>query len=268
MTPCPRLSATLVALVLSASAALAHEFWIEPARYQVETGGALVAHLKNGQEFVGIDQALFQGRIERFELIQDGRMMEVTGRMGDIPALDMTAPGQDGLVIILHQTTKSRVTYREWEKFAAFANHKDFPDIRARHMARGLPESGFTELYARFAKALVAVGDGAGQDAVTGMETEIVALANPYADDLSAGLPVKVLYQGQPRAQAQVEVFTRAPDGTVTITYHRTDDAGMVTVPVDEGHEYLLDAVVLREAPQDSGAAWETLWAALTFAVP
>jgi hypothetical protein len=41
-----------------------------------------------------------------------------------------------------------------------------------------------------------------------------------------------------------------------------------VNIPVKSGHEYLLDAVVLRAADPDDGAVWETLWAALTFAVP
>jgi hypothetical protein len=45
---------------------------------------------------------------------------------------------------------------------------------------------------------------------------------------------------------------------------------GVVVVPVTPGHVYQADAVVLREPEGESnaGAAWESLWANLTWAVP
>ena len=161
--------------------AAAHEFWIDPEKYQVETGGPLVANIRNGQTFKGVGLGYFERSIARFDLIGPDGMEPVQGRMGDVPAMATTA-GADGLWVIVHETTPSLLTYTTWEKFQAFADHKDFPDMRARHDARGLPETGFKESYTRFAKALVAVGDGAGADAATGMETEFVALTNPYTD--------------------------------------------------------------------------------------
>lgn len=223
--------------------------------------------MRNGQFFSGSRQAYFSKRTARFELTQNGRTTPVMARMGDIPALQATAD-RDGLIVVVHQTEPTTLTYKSWDKFQSFAEHKDFPDIRARQEARGLPDADFAETYTRYAKSLIAVGPGSGSDAETGMETEFVALANPYTDDLSNGFPVKLLYQGKPRPDAQVEVFDRNPDKEVTVTLLRTDEDGRAVIPVTEGHEYLLDAVVLREAQPDSGAVWETLWAALTFKVP
>ena len=76
----------------------------------------------------------------------------------------------------------------------------------------------------------------------------------------------------QHRADAQVELFEKAPGGAVEITYHRTDARGIAMLPVRPGHAYMADAVVLR-APSaalaaERGVAWETLWAELNFAVP
>ncbi|WP_380991672.1 DUF4198 domain-containing protein [Sedimentitalea sp. HM32M-2] len=257
----------LAACCLSATRLFAHEFWIEPVEFQVESGAPLVADFRNGQNFRGATLAYFEKQSARFDLIQGGKVSPVRPRLGDIPALQATA-GADGLLVIVHQTMPSTLNYAKWEKFQAFADHKDFPDIRARHLARGLPESGFTESYTRHAKALVAVGHGRGQDVATGMETEFVARANPYTDNLTDGLPVQLLYQGRPRADAQVEVFQRDPAGVVTIRLLRTDARGQVRVPVLSGHAYLLDAVVLREMPTDSPEVWQSLWAALSFAVP
>ena len=94
-----------------------------------------------------------------------------------------------------------------------FIKHKDFEGLPEAHLARGLPEVGFVESYRRFAKSLIAVGSGVGQDRPVGLEIEIVALSNPYADDLSEGMAVQVLLNAAPRAYVQVEVFSR-PAGT------------------------------------------------------
>lgn len=247
--------------------ALAHEFWIEPQEFQVESDAPLIADIRNGQEFAGSALAYFDSNIDRFEIYRDGTPTPVPGRMGDVPALQ-TVADTPGLWVIIHQTTPSTLDYAKWEKFDAFATHKDFPDIRARHLARGLPETGFTETYTRYAKALVGVGSAQGADLNTGMETEFVALDNPYLSNPGAGFGVQLLYQGAPRADAQIEMFDRAPDGTVTITLYRTDADGMARLPVQSGHDYLLDGVVLRPTPEGSVAVWETLWAALSFSVP
>ncbi|GHF67808.1 DUF4198 domain-containing protein [Seohaeicola zhoushanensis] len=264
----------LAALVLLQSTlqVAAHEYWIEPENFQVESGAPLVADLRNGQQFKGGTLAYFSKQTARFELITRDGITPVEGRMGDIPALHTAAP-EDGLLVILYETTASTLKYTKWETFADFTTHKAFPEAQQTHRQRGLPESLFTETYRRFAKALVGVGSAEGADAETGMETEFVALTNPYTEDLSNGMAVRLLYQGQPRADAQVEVFDRAPDKTVTTSTLRTDAQGEALVPVTPGHVYLLDGVVLR--PMNEGAdfaedlpVWESLWAAMTFAVP
>lgn len=259
-------------LLLTGQPALSHEFWIDPEKYQVLPGDDLVANLRNGQNFKGTALAWFDNRFTRFETVSDAGVTPVTGRIGDTPALQITAPATDGLLIILHETTPSSLTYREWEKFLAFAAHKDFQKAAADHDAAGWPRAGFRESYTRHAKSLVAVGAATGQDHAFGMATEFIALTNPYAPDFDGQMRVQVTYQDAPRAEAQIEVFDRAPDGEVAITLTRTDARGEATIPVSPGHTYLLDAVVLRPSAQAGTAerapVWETLWAALTFAVP
>lgn len=264
------LLACLAALALSAVAARAHEFWLSPEAWQVAPGAPLRVATRVGERFKGPSYIYNPGRIVRFDVVQGEALARVEGRLGDDPALQAPAPGE-GLAIVVHETTDSRLTYREWELFVNFVEHKAFPGLPEAHAARGLPETGFAETYRRYAKALVAVGAGAGADRPVGLETEIVALANPYRDDLSGGLPLQVLRDGAPRVDAQLELFDRAPDGEVVVTTYRTDAAGQVTVPVTAGHEYLADAVILDDTGNDDPAAgpvWHSLWASLTFAVP
>lgn len=254
-------------LTIGAAPVLSHEFWIEPEKYQVDSGETVVAKLRNGQEFKGAEQPYLDHRIARFEVMQGQTASPYLGRMGDMPAFSGDTM-QDGLAVLIHQTQPQTLTYDSWEEFQAFIDHKAFGDVRTQHRERGLPDAGFVEQYTRYAKALVAIGDGKGADLAAGLETEIVALANPYTDDLTAGLPVRVLYQGKARPEAQVEIFDKSPDGAVTISTRLTDAQGEAVVPLTPGHSYLLDTVVLRPAPDGKDYVWESLWAALTFAVP
>lgn len=255
--------------LLPALPGVAHEFWIDPLDYAISAEDPLEARLRVGQSFEGVSMSYMTRNFSRFEIAFGDIAMPVDGRLGDNPALSVETHWE-GLAIVVHETTPRTLTYDDWDSFLRFATHKDFPDIAARHRARGLPMTGFTESYTRHAKSLIAVGAGAGADREFGLRTEFVALANPYADDLADGLPVRLLLNGEPRANAQVELFDRAPDGEVTITLHRTDATGQVALPVQPGHEYLADAVTLLpvESEEEGGPVWHSLWASLTFAIP
>lgn len=252
--------------------AFAHEFWIEPLSFQVVPGERLQAHFKNGEEFAGNDLAFFDRSSDRFDLITASRAQALTPRSGDRPALDVPASAE-GLVTVVHETAPALITYRDWAKFEKFIAHKDFTQAAATHLANGWTQEKFRERYTRHVKALMAVGNGAGADRNTGMVTEFIALTNPYSAIFNHQMRIELLYDGAPRSDAQVEVFGRNPAGDVTISLHRTDAMGVAEIPVQPGFDYLFDAVVLRPAaPTDSAGAnpvvWETLWAALTFAVP
>lgn len=247
-----------------------HEFWIDSVSYSVASGDPIVADLRVGQGYKGPSYSYNETNFRLFEIAQGAARVPVEGRLGDRPALHQAAPG-DGLAVVLHVTRDFTLTYDDAETFRDFVTHKDAAWALARHAERGLPEAGFSEAYSRYAKALVAVGDGTGEDREFGLLTEITALANPYTDDLSGGLPVLVTYEGVPRADAQVEVFETAGDGVEVFTA-RTDAEGRAVIPVRPGHRYMLDAVVLRVPAEglalESGVVWESLWANLTFEVP
>lgn len=267
-----RMVALISALALStlAQAAAAHELWLEPLEYQVQQGGQLQALIKNGENFEGTTLPYIDRRFRHFIVNAAGRSVRVTGRNGDTPALNMTATGE-GLNVVAYQSTPATITYQTWEKFQKFVDHKDFGDVRPEHDARGLPEADFTESYVRYSKSLIGVGGGAGADLRVGLETELVALTNPYTDDLSNGMRVQLFYGQDVRANEQIEVFAKAPDGTVEVSLVRTNGQGIATVPVQSGTAYQLDAVVLRPAEGQAaadGAAYQTLWANMTFQAP
>jgi len=249
-----------------------HEFWIDVTDYTIAPGETLEAALRVGEDFEGSSYAYVPTNFRRFEIAMgDAAPEPVEGRIGDRPALSMV-PEEGGLTAILHVTRDYELTWETWEQFTSFVGHKAGDGVLERHAEQGYAEDAVREVYSRYGKALVAVGEGAGEDRPFGLLTEIVALENPYTGDLSDGLDVRVLYQGEPRAEAQVEIFAKDGDGAVEVTKAQTDAQGVATIPVSPGSTYLLDSVVFRQPAEDTAPEfdpmWETLWASLTFAAP
>jgi len=239
--------------------------------YQVNMDQSLTANMRNGEEFEGVALPYLPQRIENFVLFAGDAAAKPDSRQGDLPALDQS-PLNEGLHILAYQSRIETLNYENWDKFQRFVDHKDLGDVRTQHEARNLPDENFKEVYGRYAKSLIGVGNGTGSDRRVGLETEIVALLNPYTDDLTTGMQVQLHYRDQLRSDEQIEVFEKAPDGSVKISLYRTDAEGVGVFPVKPGHEYMVDAVVLREPSADmarnTGAVWQTLWANLTFGVP
>jgi hypothetical protein len=262
------LAATLALLALTDKGA-AHEFWIDPDTYAIAPGEVLSGDLRVGQEFVGSSMSYLPRNFETFVVINGGQTREVEGRLGDIPALSVDDMAE-GLAVVVHQTGVSDLTWSTWDRFLNFANHKDLGDVTALHEARGLSQEDVEEDYIRYAKSLVAVGDGAGTDTRYGLRAELVALDNPYTDDLGGTVTMALWYDDALQPDYQVELFAQDAEGTVEITLHRTDAEGVVTLPVEPGLTYMADAVFLEpnEPQADGDAIWITHWANMTFAVP
>ncbi|MEP1767430.1 MAG: DUF4198 domain-containing protein [Sulfitobacter sp.] len=259
-------------LLASAPMAFGHEFWIEPLEFQVQKDAPIEANLKNGELFAGSRQSFFEDRNTFFQAIMGPRTTQITGRMGDRPAIQLPAPQEEGLMVLAHEAAPSTITYREWAKFVKFVDHKDFKHALSIHQARGWPQQKFTETYTRHSKSLVAVGHGEGADRALGLETEFIALDNPYGAAFDGVMDLSLLYQGAPRVDAQVEIYARGPDDLVSVSIQRTDAYGKMSLSVQGGYDYMFDAVVLRPAPDadivEGAPIWETLWATLTFSVP
>ncbi|QFU09418.1 Nickel uptake substrate-specific transmembrane region [Rhodobacteraceae bacterium THAF1] len=262
-----------VAMSFSALAApsSAHEFWIEPLGYMLSPGDTLEATIKVGTEFEGSSYAYLPTNFRRFDLTTGGETAPVPGRIGDRPAVQVPVE-EPGLTTLIHVTRDYELTWETWQKFEDFVDHKDGAGVLDTHRAQYEEADGVREVYSRYGKSLVAVGEGAGQDQEYGLTTEIVALENPYTGDLSDGFDIRVLYDGAPRADEQVEIFARNATDEVTITTTRTNADGVATIDVAPDTEYLLDSVVFREPADDLNPdfapQWETLWASLTFHTP
>ena len=172
--------AVLIAFV--ATSVYAYEFWIETKQSDYDIGEPIVGNLYVGENANGTALAYLPRNFTAFNFVDGDRSVRaVEGRIGDRPALNI-AGNIDGLSIFYYETIDFQITWRSSAQFQNFLKYDGLPHIAKQHIERGLPPSGFSELFSRHIKALVLIGDGAGEDLRIGMPIEIVALDNPFAE--------------------------------------------------------------------------------------
>jgi hypothetical protein len=240
----------------------AHEFWIEPDSGEINPGDSIVADLKVGKMLNGESYPYLSNRFRAFTDTVGRDTSMIAGNDGDIPAMVEIA-ARPGLHIIANQTVAFRLTYDDGSKFRDYLAYEGLDRFADLHRERGLPESGFAERYTRYAKALVQVGPVVASDVDVriGMPFELVAEANPYSPKVQL-LRVLLIWHGVPVASHQISIFRN--DGVVTRTTAITDEAGLASIPLAGGGEYLLNAVYL-EPVDDAPVVWESHWASLSF---
>lgn len=264
------------AIILSACfAADAHEFWIEPISSQIERGSKITARLNVGQDLKGSSYSYLPQRFDSFTYTVGGKTAPVEGRLGDNPALNMTAI-EDGLHVIAYQSKAEILTYTEASKFNQFLDYEGLGWVLEVHNKRGLPETRFKEAYTRYAKSLVQVGaynDEEKQfDQAVGLPIELVAEQSPFRPDADF-IDVTLLRDGKPLPDIQVATFQQMPDGTFQRRLTRSDQQGKAKISLGGGGFFLISAVQMEEAnPADYDEdvvgrkpVWKSLWASLTF---
>ena len=253
-------------LLISSSQLVAHEFWLEPINYRINANEKLRAHEKVGQDFKGNKYSYLSSSYKSLDLTMGENTRSIKSRLGDLPAVSELVE-EEGLAILSAVTTPSTVTYETWEKFSTFINNKELTWVFDEHKKRNLPENNFVESYRRYAKSLVKVGHGKGNDRALGLLFEWVVETNPYVDE-GENIKAQLLWQGKPHANAHVSIFNRIGDEFIK-TSLTTDSEGRVEIPRSKGGKFMINAVQMveasKETTKETGAVWDSRWASVTY---
>jgi uncharacterized GH25 family protein len=248
-----------------------HELWIDTTDFKVEKDTMINLNLRNGENFDGFSLGYFDRSVKELYWRQNGKKLNNNSRQGDNPALQIS-PTDNGLVSSIYVSKPSIIKYKDFSKFQNFVMEKHSPSAVEIHKNLDFPLKNFSEIYTRYSKALVGVGTSKGFDTENNLELELVALENPYTDNMADGIEILALYNGNPRAFSNLNVFERSnTDSSVNTFVVKTNDKGVAVVEVKNDCTYLIDNVIIRPANKklfkDRGVIWESLWAALTFSV-
>lgn len=278
--------APLLFLILLATAALAHEFWLQPASFRVAVGATVPIRLLVGANFAGETWPRPTRRVRRFVRFGPASLADSTdlrpALLADSVAPALACPTAGTQLVVL----ASAPSFIEMpaEQFTAYLREEglDFALYYRQKNQQTTTKPG-REAYRRCAKTLVlATSSHALADRVdtayrrvVGLPLELVPEQNPYRLRAGASLTVQVLRQGQPLKGALVQVWeanaaTPGPGGTSAHFASRTNNNGRVLLRLPGSGPYLLATNFMERAPAAlaSRADWLSTWATLTFGGP
>ena len=278
-----RLYCPVIVAVISFSAALAHEFWLEAPSFRLQPGQTVSIRPLVGENFHGGPWTNKAAKVLR------------SVRYGPTPAdsTDLTPArgaaetdtfrtaftfAQPGTHLVLLRSTNSFIQMAGPE-FTAYLREEGLDYALELRQERDETAKPGRETYRRCAKALVQVGDAAtvplAADSacrhVYGLPLELVPEQNPYRLAADKALTVRVLRAGRPAAGAAVQVWQRQPNGLPTGHFTtRANQNGRILLRLSGPGPYLLATVSMSEAPARlrDRADWQSTWASLTFAGP
>ncbi len=256
-----------LALVLVASPALAHDFWLQPTRFQVAPSAPLeatflVGHAALRERWQNNDRILvmksFFGR-RSTDLRGDLR----TGKADLVTRI--TTPG----LHVLGMQSNFAFSELPGIRFDDYAKEEGLPLIIAARRRAGNPAKAGRERYSRRAKSLVQIGvpTASNQTQATqpiGLKLEIVPDRNPYALDASRILPVHVLYNGRRLANATVKLTNLGNDAK-PVAVAITDRAGRARFRIPARGNWLLNVVWGVPVAGNPRFDFDTTFSSLTF---
>jgi hypothetical protein len=227
----------------------AHDLYLMAKPFRPAPGATILLSAHTGDSFPDSEQAVDPARLT------------------SLPAADWR---------ILGRATHTTVTAQPGSQFFAVSTQPRYLEMQPVPFRAYLAEEGLTqalarfdakpvksrEKYAKFAKTYVVAG--APTEAYRrplGLKIEIVPLADPASVTPGGHLPVQVLYEGKPLADAQLLIASPA-----TRIAGRTNAQGKLDVPITAAGPTRLHVIHML-AVQQPTHDWESYWASLTFEV-
>lgn len=238
-----------------------HEFWIEPSDYTLNPNANVDANLLVGSDFVGLDYIFIPDGyfLAKFVAPNGERDIVFTGQEKPSLSLKTTESGLHAIVLV---SKSSKLKHDDFAAFSAFAETVG----RSADISAARQDGPVREAYFRYAKTLVSVGEGAGQDNAYGAIYEWVAIDNPYTT-ADGPLRFQLLFDGKPAADQPVQLFARdlGNKGEVQPMHLSTNGEGVLLLPENVRGEIMLNSVKLL-AVQSENLDWVSHWASITFA--
>jgi uncharacterized GH25 family protein len=256
-------SLTFLSALLWRVPAPAHDFWIEPGSFRPAAGSKVPLRLFVGMDFAGEPTVYLPGTFERYAVVGPDGEKKIPGTLGDDPAGQFT-PARAGAYVVVYRSTLFTVTFDTRAEFEQYLEKEGLERVKTLH-ADGTPTGkAIRENYSRSAKSLVVAGKpGAVADRALGLRLELIAEKNPYT---TARVPLRLLYEGKPLADALVVAFNKAEP--LKKFRARTGRDGRVQFDFNRPGTWLVTSVHMLPAPPGTNADWESVWASLTFERP
>jgi uncharacterized GH25 family protein len=262
----PRTAIVFSMILFAGSFAQAHDYWMQPDSFSLESGESTMVHLFVGDHFVSESERPYQAKMTvKFQLIGHGSKADLarTAKDGERPAGRIQAKRAGGHLVAME---------RDWAhieieaaKFNSYLEHEGLGRIVKVRKDAGEDKTAGRERYRRYLKALVQVDSK--RDEVfkrkLGHRLEIVPQTDPSASSTKQ-VTVSILFDGKPLADAMVAALNRKGEDVKTKEL-RTDKNGQVRFQLNRSGVWLIRLVHMQRCKHRDDIDWESFWAAYSF---
>jgi len=267
-------NAIFLVLIGVGARAAAHDFWIQPTRWEVGPRESFQLRLEVGHGPYRQRSPIAVRRVIRFEAVA------ANGRKFDLrPRLQIGAPEGDanagfalpGSYLVVLETDNRAESHLPAIRFNDYLNVEGLTPALAIRNRTGRANADGAENYSRHAKTILQVGpyDGRSQAQVirpVGLQLEIVPERSPLGLAHGGQLPVRVYYYGRPLSGALVKLNNLDHDAE-PIEMHRTDQEGRATFNVPGKGSWQLNVIWTRPQPASELTDFDTSFSSLSFGI-
>jgi uncharacterized GH25 family protein len=252
-------------------AASAQEYYLIPERFTLPRAGDVKVGVTVGffpeSEFIPAVELFDRAILNSANGATSIANFEKAGNKA-VASVYVTAPG-DYSIAMATQPAVLEMTANEFEKYL---REEGLSGAIALRMLRGEGLFQTREVFTWCLKTMVRVGKSNGEFSnPAGLMLEFVPQSDPFAMRPGSKLPVQVMFGDDPGRGLQV--IATSAKSSEPHNLGRTDDNGMITVPIDAAGPWLLHTVALDRLPDgikmgNKPVEWQSFWATLTFEVP
>ena len=265
------LIAGVAALLGVTGVAAAHDFWLVPNAFHIADGAELAVSGQTSSRFPTSEVPVTPDRVAEARLIgasTDERVALVSTE-GTSLMLRHRPSGAGQRVVVV--TVAPRSLRASGPGFKRYMELEGAAELAARYEREGrLPKTdSITRRYAKYAKTIVEVGNGGPRafSRTAGQVAEFVPLRDPAALRAGDTLPIRLLYRGQPLAEAHVHAGQPADDRPGPDLSLVTDADGVLRVPVTTAGLWNVRTIHIVPSDRGSGADWDSHFVTMVFSV-
>ncbi len=242
---------------------LAHDFWIDPDRFDLKAGDTVELTLRQGVGMKGNSLPYLTPLIDDFSTTDRLGRTVIQSVMGNDPAAVLVI--ESGTTLVGYQSNRDHVEM-EPQKFRQYLDDEGLEYIAEERRTRGEENDPAREYFIRCSKLLLEADPAKGDkffNTRLGYTLELLPETDPSALSAGEALSVQLLYLGQPIAGVLVRAISEdEPDGPVD---GRSDADGRATLVLNRPGTWLIKAVHMIRLKDDNRAEWESYWASLLF---
>lgn len=260
-------------ILLCVAPLLAHEFWLQPQQYIFSAGEEVNIRFRVGEGFAGENWKGNQERVQELKLyyadVTDNLKTAISADEGDSVQFSLF---EEGTAMVTFNSVNS---YLELDaaKFNDYLLEDGLTSAIDYRKEHNETDSMSREYYQRSVKTILQVGNKKTDlyKKQTTLPVDIIPLSHPYTLSNEQTLKLKVLFKGQPLANAKMKVWHRVTD-LVTDTSYLSDANGEFSFPVTTSGEWMVSCVHMihldadpKTNPLTNYPVWQSYWGSVTW---